>query len=227
MKTFAYIFLFAISMLFSCEAKKEKLKAGTITFAMDYPDLKDRFFTYSIMPKEMILEFDNGKMKGTINKLGTENIFWTDCNLKSFSSYFNVGEDKLFSSLKQEEIQMLKKDNEGFQISLTNETDTLCGFNIKKALAKNSAKNLSFDIWYTEEIAIPNAQWFTPYDKVPGVILKYSMLRFGMKTEVKAVKITGIAPEKDFFKMNKNIQSTDYSIFKAKIDSITSQFLAE
>ncbi|MES2587370.1 MAG: hypothetical protein V4622_00235, partial [Bacteroidota bacterium] len=60
-----YFFQILIFSLFvsSCSSDKKEVEEGIITFAIDYPESKDNFFLYHVLPKELKVSFDKNQME--------------------------------------------------------------------------------------------------------------------------------------------------------------------
>lgn len=190
-KTFI-LSLFILSLLVSCNSNTEKINQGTITYAIDYPDSKDNFFLYHILPKELKTSFKNDKMEMKIKKANLENTIIVDNNSKKISTYYKYDEE-LCADLSPNDIQLIINKHPKYKITFTGKKDTLIGFNIKQAFAIDPTKpNCKFELWYTQDINVKNSNWFNGFDKIPGVLLKYSIIQYGLKMDFVATKFENV-----------------------------------
>jgi GLPGLI family protein len=179
-------FLFFMS---SCSSNKQEIKEGTIIYSAEYPNHKKNLFLYSILPKEMEISFLDGVVRNDISRANLQNIWLFDCNKKQMDVYFQYGEEAYKAKLSPNEMKQMLNDQEKYQVELVDGTDTLAGFNAKKAIARNKKNKLDvITLWYTEEIALENPNWYNTFDKVPGVLLAYSVDRYGIRMDYRAVK---------------------------------------
>ncbi|MFN5416346.1 MAG: hypothetical protein ACK5B9_04765 [Flavobacteriia bacterium] len=170
----------------------EQQKEGIITYAIDYPESKDNFFLYHVLPKELKTSFKGDKMELKIQKAIMENTIIIDNKSKKIAA-FNNFEGMFCSELDANDIQKIINKHPNYKITFTNEKDTLIGFNIKKAIAVDPKKpQEKIEIWYTEDIKLKNPNWFNGFDKIPGVMLKYSIVQYDLKMEFVAKKFEAV-----------------------------------
>ncbi len=183
--------LIGICLIFlaSCSPKKPLVKEGTILYSVDYPNHRNNAFLYSILPKEMEISFRNGVIRNDVSRANLQNVLLFDCNQKEMEIYFQYGEEAFKTKLTPEETQAMLKGQKEYDIEFTDEVDTLSGFNVKKAIARGKTDQTDvITLWYTEEIDIKNPNWYNTFQEIPGVLLAYSVDRFGIRMDYKAKK---------------------------------------
>jgi len=223
-------YLFAVTLLlllvtFGCSNEPRVVTEGKIIYAIDYPDCKDNFFLYSILPKEMEVNFKGGKMQSVIKKANLINELLVDCNDKSFAAYFKYGDEACNVTLTEIDVKDMLGDQQKYTIKMTNIKDTMAGFNVKKAIATSvSDPSDKIDLWYTDEIQVKNSNWYNPFKEIDGFLLAYSIDRYGIRMEFKAkgyeeVEITDeqLAPRKDGV-------SIPYGDYNKKLDGLFQSF---
>jgi hypothetical protein len=223
-------YLFAVALLlllvtFGCSNEPRVVTEGKIIYAIDYPDCKDNFFLYSILPKEMELNFKGGKMQSVIKKANLINELLVDCNDKSFAAYFKYGDEAFNVTLLETDVKSMLGDQQKYTIKMTSIKDTMSGFNVKKAIATSvSDPSDKIDLWYTDEIQVKNSNWYNPFKEIDGFLLAYSIDRYGIRMEFKAkgyeeIEITDeqLAPRKDGV-------SIPYGDYNKKLDGLFQSF---
>jgi hypothetical protein len=223
-------YLFAVALLlllvtFGCSNEPRVVTEGKIIYAIDYPDCKDNFFLYSILPKEMELNFKGGKMQSVIKKANLINELLVDCNDKSFAAYFKYGDEAFNVTLLETDVKSMLGDQQKYTIKMTSIKDTMAGFNVKKAIATSvSDPSDKIDLWYTDEIQVKNSNWYNPFKEIDGFLLAYSIDRYGIRMEFKAkgyeeIEITDeqLAPRKDGV-------SIPYGDYNKKLDGLFQSF---
>lgn len=216
-----------IFLLCSCTSKKEVISEGTIIYSADYPNHKKNVFLYNILPKEIEISFRNGKVRNDISRGNFQNVLLIDCNKKEMDIYFQYGEEAFKTDLTPDEIQKMLNDQTKYDIRFTDETDTLAGFNVKKAVA-TGVKNKSdvITLWYTEEIALKNPNWYNTFKEVPGVLLAYSVDRFGIRMDYKAIKFIPKVDEskKQLFTLPAKGTAISYDEYNQKMNDLFATF---
>jgi len=214
-------------LLFSCTSKKEVLDEGTIVYSADYPNHKKNIFLYNILPKEVEISFKNGMVRNDISRGNFQNILLFDCNKKQMDIYFQYGEEAFKTKLTPKEIQKMLNEQTQYDVKFTDDVDTLAGFNVKKALATNKKdKKDVITLWYTEEIKLKNPNWYNTFDEVPGVLLAYSVDRFGIRMDYKATRFISKKDEsrKRLFTLPAKGTSISYDEYNQKMNSLFATF---
>lgn len=173
----------------SCSGSKKDVSSGTIVYSVDYPLQKNNAFLYSILPKEVDIVFKNGVVKNNINQANLQNMLLVDCNQKHMEVFFQYAEEAFVVKLSDEEIKQMRQGQAKYTIQFLDETNRMLGFNVKKAKAiNNKNKQDVITLWYTEEIDLNEPNWYHVFHEIPGVLLAYSVDRYGIRMDYKAVK---------------------------------------
>ncbi|AEA42523.1 hypothetical protein [Fluviicola taffensis] len=221
------LFVFLSIFICSCSSNKPEIKEGTIIYSADYPNHKKNAFLYSILPKEVQISFKDGVVRNDISRANLQNILLFDCNKKQMDIYFQYGEEAFKTKLTPNEIQQMLDEQYQYAIELVDESDTLAGFNVKKAIARNKKNKLDvITLWYTDEIAIKNPNWYNSFGQVPGVLLAYSVDRYGIRMDYKAVKFIPEMDEskKRLFTLPAKGTAISYSEYTKKMNDLFATF---
>lgn len=219
------VVLMLLLLVAGCSSEPRKEVEGTIVYAIDYPNNKDNFFLYSILPKEMEVHFQNGKVQSVIKKANLLNELQVDCNKKKFSAYFSYGEDAFDVTLNDADVKQMINDQKRYTVKWTSEKDTMAGFNVKKAIA--TAVNDPSDkitLWYTDEISVKNSNWYNPFSDVDGFLLAYSIDRYGIRMEFKAKAFREGPITQDHFQPKKSGNKITYSAYNQKLGDLFQSF---
>lgn len=211
--------------LTSCNSGDRKEREGKIVYAIEYPDHKDNFFLYSILPKEMELQFRDGKMESFIHKANLTNTLVVDCNQKSMGAYFRYGNDACHTQLSAPDVQHMLADQKKYTIRFTEEKDTLAGFHVSKAIAiavKDPSDKIT--LWYTDEIDVPHSNWYNPFREVPGFLLAYSIDRYGIRMVFKAKRFEKMHVTDKHLKLSNDGKDVAYSVYNKKLGELFQSF---
>lgn len=224
MKYNAIPLLVLLLSLCSCNTGENKKKEGVITYSIDYPESKDNFFLYHVLPKELKTSFKDHKMELKIKKANMENTIIVDSKNKRIASYYNYGE--IFTTeLTPEEVNMVLTSHPDYKITFTNKKDTLLGFTIKQAVAIDPGKpGEKIELWYTEDIDFKNSNWFNGFGKIPGVLLKYSIVQYGLKMEFKATKFEDVTIPDSVVQLKRPGVKISHSVYDKKIMDLFESF---
>ncbi len=211
-------------VLFSCNGGNQ-VTEGKIVYAIDYPDHKDNFILYSILPKEMNVFFKDGKVRSKIEKANMSNSLLWDCNAQKMFAYFSYGDEVVNVQMTDEDVKKMMSDQPKYTIELTAEKDTMAGFNVKKAIATNVTNSKDrIELWYTDEIVVKNSNWYNPFHEVPGFLLAYEVDRFGIRMQFKAQHFDKIAVKAEDMELPKNGITIPFSAYNQKLVDLFKSF---
>lgn len=225
MKLIYSLFIVVFFASYSCTESKKEFKEGKVVFGIDYPNHKDNFFLYSILPKEMDLNFKDGIMESRIEKANLKNILLVDCNKKNVSAYFKYGEDAFHVVLQPDDVENMVNDQQQYTIQFTKEKDTMIGFNVQKAIA-TAVKNPSdkIELWYTDEIKVSNSNWYNPFHNVKGFLLAYSIDRYGIRMDFKAKRFEEVSINSKQMVLETSGQRILYADYNSRLGDLFQSF---
>ena len=91
----------------------------------------------------------------------------------------------------ENEVEM-KKSNDLYKLNFksSKETKEIAGYHCKKMTATRADDpSIVFDVYYTEELDIKNATFYTPYCSIKGMLMQYRMEKFGLEMIFTATKV--------------------------------------
>ncbi len=217
------LLILLVATLQSCG--DNSIKEGKIVYAIDYPNHKDNFFLYSILPKEMELNFKDGKMQSVINKANLKNALLVDCNTKDVGAYFQYGTESFNVQLNPDDVQKMLSDQKKYKIKFVDETKEIAGFDAKKAIATCvTDQSDKIELWYTEEIQMKNSNWYNPFKEVPGVLLVYAIDRYGIRMEFKAKRFEDVSISDEQLALPKTGVKIPYVDYNNKLNDLFKSF---
>jgi GLPGLI family protein len=108
---------------------------------------------------------------------------------------------------------------DGIKIEYVEGSKLIAGFECKKALGK--FKDQVFELYYTEDIKIKNANWNTPFKDIKGVLMEYQISMFNINTKIQATELEKIAVDDTEFEIPEGYKSVD----KKKIEESVYKFM--
>jgi GLPGLI family protein len=166
-------------IVISCKKNGDNnlVTSGRIDYSITYLNTDLDKKTRGILPSRMRLEF---------NKKHAINLIDGFMGMYKLNSYTHFGSRKCSTVLKVldkhylfeggRDEQMCCFDRmEDMEIVETAETKTIAGFLCKKALVTLPSSGETFNIYYTEEIDLKNANVTNPYKKVKGVLMEFEL----------------------------------------------------
>jgi len=215
--------LLSFFVLFSCG--EPKAEEGQIVYAVEYPEAKDNFVLYGILPREMELTFKGGKMKTEIKRANFQNSLLVDCNKKKVSAYYQYSREGFNVNLSDADVKKMQADPSVYKIEFKDDEKDILGLKALKAIATNKSNPKDvIEIWYTEDIALENSNWFHPFHEVPGVLLEYAIDRYGIRMEFKATAFNKKKIADGDLKLPLSRNEKNYDVYNQKLNDLFKPF---
>tara|TARA_B110000503_G_C7066827_1_gene379140 strand:- start:169 stop:885 length:717 start_codon:yes stop_codon:yes gene_type:complete len=182
-KVKSYLAIIVILALFlsACDniSFQNGITEGKIEYDISYPNIAEDNFMLDLMPKNMRTTFvKNNYRSDIIAGMGIfkTSIICTEGNDKLIHS-IKMMRTKYASELSEEDFKKFNPAFNNVEVSLTDETKEIAGYQCKSADVKvlgDSAWTLK--VFYTNEINIKNANSHTPFKTIKGVLMEYELL---------------------------------------------------
>ena len=180
-----------------------KISEGKIVYSLSYPQFEDDNIFTSMFPSEMTFKF---KDNNTRNELKTKMaIFSTSllANNKDKKVTHLVKIANKYSGLEMDSKEIMEeygRKPDGMNISPTDETKIIAGYTCNHALVSfDSDSSKNFDIYYTNEIAITDPNWCTPFHEIKGVLMEAKVNKFNIDMHMIATEVVSEEyPAEDF-----------------------------
>lgn len=206
---FSSIFVLSFT---SCENDVKNGKEGVIHYELTYLDDENENAIITFLPSDMSYSYQDGR---SIQKVeGWGGIF----KMVGLSNSKNDSVVALLKLLGDKFMYTCKLGDDSFgydplvniTIEYVNETKVIAGYECKKAIAHHN--NEDYELFYTDDINIENANWNTPFKEIKGVLLEYQIKMFSINTKITATKVEKILIDDSEF-----IIPDDYKIVDKKV----------
>ena len=163
-------------------------------------------------------------MEIKVKKANLENTIIVDSRNKKIASYYNYGE-VYTTQLTPDEIRRVIDSHPDYTIRFTGKKDTLLGFKIKQAIAVNPQEpKEEIEIWYTMDIDFKNSNWFNGFSKIPGVLLKYSIVQYGLRMDFGAKKFEDVTIPDSVVQLERPGKKIPHAVYDKKIMDLFESF---
>lgn len=171
---------------------QKHITEGVIVYDVTYPELDSNNLMLEMLPDEMVLTFKDKKWHLELRTgVGiVEMSVIADGENKKLHNMVKLFSDRYVLSLNHQEALMMTDVLPPFQIKPMEGKDTLAGALCDRMLIDfGAAKNESYEFAVTNEIALVDPNWCTPYHEIKGVLLDYRIENYGMNMRVVAREI--------------------------------------
>jgi hypothetical protein len=162
---------------YSCKEKGGKyIDQGEIHYNIDYKGTIG--VPKEVLPQTLIVSFKKDKILFEMSGIGNSGIM----NLANpekgiFDTYFTFFTRKYYYAAEPGEIYPGFEEMNGMVIKKTSKTAVICGFNCKNIeVTFPPDKDITHDVWYTNEIKVKNPNASTPFNQVDGVLMSFFFL---------------------------------------------------
>ncbi|MBL4706843.1 MAG: DUF4412 domain-containing protein [Flavobacteriales bacterium] len=215
-------------LLYSCEdfSFHNGIKEGRIEYSISYPDIPEDSYILDLMPKTMKTTFSNNNYRNDI--IAGMGLFKTSiiCHNNSDELIHSVKmlNKKYASKLTSEDLDKFNPEFNNIEIKLTDKKKEIAGYHCKNAnITVIGDSTWTFELYYTEEIIIKNANIHTPFKSIKGVLMEYELTSYDMHMHFIVEKV--IQEEVDLAKieLEDGYEMIAPSALKEQIESIFSK----
>lgn len=211
-KVILFIFIFIVVAACSKKEYKGIYKQGRIDYKITYLNADNGNFDPALLPKKMVLKFNDKFCTNTINGfmdffiLGNLTYF---TKKKSTTFLKVIGKHYIFYGSRQE-LMCCFDTFEGLKIETDSTLKTIGGLKSKHAKATLPVTGEVFDIYYTYDIDIRHPNITNPYKDIDGVLTDFILYMGPYKMRFEAQKFNpDVEPdENEYAQMNDAIKVT-------------------
>ena len=208
----------AIVFMFACNSLNlnSNFSEGYIEYAIDYDESVPFKYDSKLRPTKMVIKFKDGNTINSIEGLSGSFSLTFVQNIETQQNYtlIKIFSKKLFyqEPIRAEVYPLAYASLPRLTITKTDEIVTYLGLQCVSAIASASdSVTLEFPILYTNELAIVNPNYNSPFEDVEGVMLKFSVTLFNQKMSISATNIKHAKISDDEFTVPKDYEEIDYS----------------
>lgn len=170
---------FLVVFLHSCKLKigEKAISEGTMKYSITYLEDESKNPIISLMPSHLKMSFKNGSVVMEVE--GWMGVFKT-----SFIKNGNSNEAITLLKMLNKKYCYRSFGSKGYlgfdangkmNIEFDEEIKTILNYTCKHAKVTLPEKNITYDVYYTEEIGIDKPNEFTPYENIPGVLMEFQI----------------------------------------------------
>lgn len=219
------ILLISIFSLQSCQFDngKEGITEGTMKYNITYLEDESQNPIISLMPSHLKMSFKD-------NSVIMEVEGWMGVFKSSFIKDYKNSEAITLLKMLNKKYCYRSADDCGFlgfseynnaEIKYDTVVKTILDFSCKHAKVVIPEKDLSFDIYYTDEIKIEKPNEFTPFEEIPGVLMEFQIEINGIPMHLNASEVIETEISDDVF-----VVPDDYEdVPREELDNIFSNLI--
>ncbi|MEO8068553.1 MAG: hypothetical protein ABI599_12730 [Flavobacteriales bacterium] len=205
----------------------KKLTEGVIEYALTFPDYDPEGLMAGMLPEKTTLTFSETQQAAELTAgMGVfRTSMITNNERRQMDYHLSVLSKKLVSHLVEKDMAVFNKEEPAMAILWTNETDTIAGYPCKKAIAiYDGLDQPEIELWYTDRIEMKDPNWFGPYKQIPGVLLRYTVVQYGMRMHLSAISITPGAVDPRKFEVKTDHEPVPAAVLQHELTEVLGTF---
>jgi hypothetical protein len=185
----SFIAVLIIVVISSCSERGGKyIDQGEIHYTIDYIKSAGTM-SVELKPSHLVVSFKDNKIlfeiMAPIGNQGIINI--NNPESKLYDTYINMLGVRYYYAGSLGEIHPGFSAMEGVEITKTDKTAIICGYDCKNAEVTFPAdRNKKYDIWYTDQIKVKNSNSNTPFHSIDGVLMSFYYILGGSEMKFQA-----------------------------------------
>lgn len=202
------------------------MKEGIIEYQITFPYYDQDNIMASMLPEKATLEFNDDRF---LSELSAGIAFKTSLIGNNSEHYIDqtlqLLQKRFYCRLNERDVLMVGGERPEMTLVFTNETDTVAGFNCKKAIAIFSDIDLpEIELFYTEQIALKDPNWHTPYSEIPGVLLRYEIIQYDLRMRLEATSIQAMEVPEERFQVKEGLEEVEPERIQYELQQIMETF---
>lgn len=207
--------------------RSNTVREGVIEYRLTFPQHDPNSLMAGLLPEKTTLYFSQDRQLADLS--AGMGVFRTSMLVNSTKRqaeyHMSVMSRKLVSSLGQHDLGLFLQGSQALDIIYTNETDSIAGYPCRKALALfNGLEMPEAELWYTDAIGIKDPNWFGPYAEIPGVLLRYDVMQYGMRMRLTATSVTPGPVDEERFRPREGYQRVAPDVIHKELLDVLSAF---
>lgn len=192
------------------------LKEGKVVYDVTFEGEEINPMVKAMLPSEVVTYFGDNKTCMVIsmgmNMMETKLV--SDASSYKYTTMVAAMGKKIAMILDKAQVDKNYLDRVDLKVVHTNEVKEIAGMQCKKATVTDSTDH-TYDVYYTEDLAISNPNWSSPFRDIDGLLMEYSIQVGGMKMNLKAKEIVNIEQDPEIFKVPNDYEIvTDPNAFR-------------
>lgn len=205
----------------------DSISEGVIEYAMSFPDYAPDGLMAGMLPERTLLSF-NGEHQSVDLSAGM-GVFRTSMVVntteKRLDYHMSVLGKRMVAALGPKELGLMNRHSQALTIVPTDEIDTIAGYPCRKSIAiYNGVDKPEVELWYTDRISIDDPNWFTPFSEIPGVLLRYEVIQYGIRMRLDAVRVEATDVDPTLFKVRADHEPVAPAVLDHELEQVLSTF---
>jgi len=171
----------------------DRIGEGVIEYALSFPDYDPNGIMAGMLPERSTVTFCDDRQVAELSAgMGIfRTTMITDNTGRALDYHLSLMSKKIVAHMLPRDLELFNPESGRPTILYTNDVDTIAGYPCRKALAVfDKMDEPEIELWFTDRIEMKNPNWFGPFADVPGVLMRYDVVQYGMRMRLDAISVT-------------------------------------
>ncbi|HEY4799231.1 MAG TPA: hypothetical protein VII99_09175 [Bacteroidia bacterium] len=209
--TITFLYFYKGGELFKKMIGGKSFSEGVIEYDITYPKLDPNSMMVAGMPDKAYLRFKNNNMSNDMSgMMGLISITYiSNLKNKTVQQTLTLINKKYVAEIAPDDLKHLN-DSYVSKIEQGKNTSVIAGYKCKEAIAtlKNGE---AVHVFYTNDIGITNPNWSNPYFQLDGVLMDFTMERYGVSMHLKAKQVLQQKIDEKVFQISDDHKKIQFS----------------
>jgi hypothetical protein len=178
------------------------IREGVIEYAMSFPDLDPNGLMAGMLPDKTVLSFNREQQ--SVDLSAGMGVFKTSMVVntpkREMHYHMSVMGKSLMAVLRPRDLQSFNQMAPSIAVIQTNAVDTIAGFPCKQAyVIYEGIDHPEAEVWYTDAIPMDDPNWYSPYNEIPGVLMRYELVQHNVRLRLEATSVKACTVDPTLF----------------------------
>lgn len=204
-----------------------RIDEGVIEYAMTFPEYDPNGIMAGMLPEKTVLSFSDDRQVAELSAgMGIfRTTLITNNSEQAMDYHLSLMSKKIVAHILPVDLPLFTQQQSKPILLFTQEVDTIAGYPCRKAVAVFEDLNeAEVEVWYTDRIALKDPNWFGPFAEVPGVLMRYDVLQYGMRMRLEAVTVTPGKVDQAKFDVKQEYQAVPPQVLNSELAEVLRTF---
>lgn len=205
----------------------QRVGEGVIEYALSFPDYDPNGLMAGMLPERSTLTFKEDKQVAELSAgMGVfRTTMVTDNDSRAMDYHLSLMSKKIVAHMAPSDLELFNPSKNKPTILYTSEVDTIAGYPCRKAVAIfDDMDQAECELWYTDRIQIADPNWFGPFAEIPGVLLRYDVVQYGMRMRLNAITVTPAEVDATKFDAKREFQQVPAAVLHHELAEVLGTF---
>lgn len=200
---------------------------GVIEYNMSFPGVDPNGLMAGMLPQKSELTFAEGQQSMDLS--AGMGIFRTSMVINTpaheVDYHMSVMGKNLFAKYHPKDLQAIEDLPDPVRVLYTNSRDTIAGYPCKKAyVIYGGMDRPEEEVWYTDEIAMTDPNWYSPYKDIPGVLMRYEVTQHHIRIRLEASAVKPGKVDKKKFELRPGHKEVAPAVLDQEMEAVLGTF---